>query len=62
MSNAHLIQKARPETADVLVIGAGASGSVAVRELVQQGFNVVCLEQGDWTPATEFTEINQSGN
>jgi len=55
MSNAHLIQKPRPETADVLVIGAGASGSVAVRELVQQGFSVVCLEQGDWTPATEFT-------
>lgn len=33
---------------DVLVIGAGASGSVAVKHLVEAGFDVVCLEQGGW--------------
>lgn len=55
MSTEYTIGRARPEVADVLVIGAGASGSVAVKELTSNGFSVVCLEQGDWTPATEFT-------
>ncbi len=43
-----------PEVADVLVIGAGASGSVAVKELAEAGFSVVCLEQGQWTPPDSF--------
>nr|MCW2727368.1 glucose dehydrogenase [Aeromicrobium sp.] len=43
-----------PDVADVLVVGAGASGSVAVKELAEKGFSVVCLEQGDWTPPSEF--------
>jgi choline dehydrogenase-like flavoprotein len=43
-----------PDVADVLVVGAGASGSVAVKELAQKGFSVVCLEQGDWTPPSMF--------
>lgn len=43
-----------PELADVLVIGAGASGSVAVKELAEAGFSVVCLEQGDWTLPSAF--------
>ncbi|MYL08375.1 MAG: NAD(P)-binding protein, partial [Acidimicrobiia bacterium] len=30
--------------ADVLVIGAGASGGVAARHLAEHGFDVVCLE------------------
>ena len=34
--------------ADVLIIGAGASGAVAAKRLGEAGFNVVCLEQGDW--------------
>jgi choline dehydrogenase-like flavoprotein len=33
---------------DVLIIGAGASGSVAAHTLASEGFSVVCLEQGDW--------------
>jgi choline dehydrogenase-like flavoprotein len=33
---------------DVLVIGAGASGAVASKRLVEDGFDVVCLEQGGW--------------
>jgi len=54
VSSTHRIQGPLPDVADVLVIGAGASGSVAVSELAKNGFSVVCLEQGDWTPATEF--------
>ncbi len=37
-----------PTHADVLIIGAGASGSVAAKRLGEAGFKVVCLEQGDW--------------
>lgn len=37
-----------PKHADVLIIGAGASGSVAAKRLGEAGFRVVCLEQGDW--------------
>jgi choline dehydrogenase-like flavoprotein len=39
---------------NVLVIGAGAGGSVAARYLAEAGFSVVCLEQGPWTNASEF--------
>jgi choline dehydrogenase-like flavoprotein len=40
--------------ADVLVIGAGAGGSVAARYLAEAGFRVVCLEQGEWPDVSEF--------
>lgn len=40
---------------DVLVIGAGASGSVATSELAARNYSVVCLEQGDWTPPDSFS-------
>jgi choline dehydrogenase-like flavoprotein len=43
------------DVADVLVVGAGASGAVVVNELAQAGYDVVCLEQGDWTSRSEFT-------
>jgi choline dehydrogenase-like flavoprotein len=33
---------------DVLIVGAGASGAVAAKRLAESGFDVVCLEQGDW--------------
>jgi choline dehydrogenase-like flavoprotein len=36
------------EHADVLVIGAGASGAVSALRFAQAGMSVVCLEQGTW--------------
>jgi len=40
--------------ADVLIVGAGASGGVAALELARRGFRVVCLEQGDWALPDDF--------
>ncbi|HEX5418204.1 MAG TPA: GMC family oxidoreductase [Chloroflexota bacterium] len=40
--------------ADVLVIGAGASGAVVSWRLGTAGFRVVCLEQGGWIPLNEI--------
>jgi choline dehydrogenase-like flavoprotein len=34
--------------ADVLIVGAGASGAVTAKHLAENGMRVVCLEQGDW--------------
>ena len=34
---------------DVLIIGAGASGSTAAKALAEQGLSVVVLDQGHWT-------------
>ena len=39
---------------DVLIIGAGASGSVAALGLATAGFEVVCLEQGDWVGPGDY--------
>ena len=42
------------EPADVLIIGAGASGGVVGLRLAQAGFRVVCLEQGDWLDRADY--------
>ena len=42
------------DVVDVVIVGAGPTGAVAASELVSAGFSVVCLEQGDWTPRTQF--------
>ena len=44
----------RGEKVDVLIIGAGPSGSVAAKHLVKAGFSVVTLEQGHWPDANDF--------
>ncbi len=38
----------------MVIIGAGASGSVAAARLGAAGFRVVCLEQGDWTGPADY--------
>jgi len=40
--------------ADVLIVGSGASGSVAAARLAGAGFEVVCLEQGDWAHTADY--------
>ena len=47
------------EPADVLIIGAGASGGVVAKRLAEAGFGVVCLEQGDWHDKGEFRGVVQ---
>ncbi len=42
------------DVADVLVIGAGASGAAFTWSLAQAGIKVVCLEQGGWVPTDAF--------
>lgn len=42
------------EPADVLIIGAGASGAVVAKRLAEAGFQVVCLEQGDWLDKADY--------
>jgi choline dehydrogenase-like flavoprotein len=39
---------------DVLIIGAGASGSVAAKHLAEKGLSVVVLEQGDWVRQSDL--------
>lgn len=45
---------ARHDVADVVVIGAGLSGAIASRTLVEAGFHVVCLEQGERSDPAEY--------
>jgi choline dehydrogenase-like flavoprotein len=44
----------RGEKVDVLIIGAGPSGSVAAKHLAMAGFFVVTLEQGNWPDSNNF--------
>ena len=43
------------DTVDFLIIGCGASGGVLARELSQNGFSVVVLEQGPWLTTKDFS-------
>ena len=44
----------RDDVADILIIGAGPSGSVTAKHLAQAGFKVVCLEQGHMPDANRY--------
>ena len=46
------------EPADVLIIGAGASGGVVAKRLAEAGIGVVCLEQGEWHDKAEYRGIH----
>lgn len=43
-----------PQSADVVIVGAGAAGGVVGRRLAADGFSVVCLEQGRWHDLSEY--------
>ncbi|WP_425418934.1 GMC family oxidoreductase [Oricola indica] len=45
----------RDEEVDVVIVGAGPSGSVAALELARAGISVVVLEQGDWPDYDDYT-------
>ena len=42
------------DVVDVLIIGAGPSGSVAAHTLASRNFSVLCLEQGEWINPGDF--------
>jgi choline dehydrogenase-like flavoprotein len=42
------------DRAEVLIIGAGASGGVAAAQFARAGLSVVCLEQGPWLNVSDF--------
>jgi choline dehydrogenase-like flavoprotein len=49
----------KPDHADVLVIGAGASGVINSLVLAQAGLRVVCLDQGGWTEPAQHPHYSR---
>ena len=49
-----MAQKRKPERADVVIIGAGASGATAAKVLTERGLQVVALERGPWRKRESF--------
>ena len=42
------------ETADVVIVGAGAAGAALAWSLAETRMNIVCLEQGDWMDPAQY--------
>lgn len=42
------------ETYDVCIVGSGASGGVAAKELTEKGLRVIVLERGNWVSPARF--------
>lgn len=49
----------RPDHADVLVIGAGASGAIHSLVLAEAGLKTVCLDQGGWTDPAQHPHYSR---
>ena len=49
-----MADKRKPERADVVIIGAGASGGAAAKVLAERGMRVVALERGPWRKKESF--------
>ena len=45
---------ATQDTADVLIVGAGASGAAMAWRLADTRMRILCLEQGDWGESSEY--------
>ena len=43
--------------ADVVVVGSGAGGAVAARELARAGRRVIIVEEGDWVRSAEYSKL-----
>jgi choline dehydrogenase-like flavoprotein len=49
-----MAQKHKPDRADIVIIGAGASGATAAKVLTERGLRVVALERGPWRKRESF--------
>ena len=49
-----MAQKRKPDRADVVIVGAGASGATAAKVLTERGMRVVALERGSWRKSESF--------
>src|SRR6185436_480406 len=51
----------RTESPDVLIVGAGACGSLVAKELAERGFSVTVLEAGKRFTASDFRNAESDG-
>lgn len=48
------------ETADILIVGSGATGAAVAWSLSETGLNIICLEQGDRMDASEYPSTKRN--